>query len=229
MSSDTSRLESILRSEPDHVFVQPVKELVVKKWKNFRRRFGNTSSSYAPLSNSSGSEDQIPASDYRQSLTSTPTMNSDARIRRLRAQERGKMYSASQDSTAHYNSPANGSLTPIDTGPCIADWIDSVDSAKTTSTFPLADPLTAAAELVAAEIDSRSPSLNKQSALAEIDHLQRPSPCIPTKGQPIVMPGLAISGNRRQEHGVASFLHPHHTISRRSSRVFSDRKVQFRQ
>lgn len=131
---------------------------MVKKWKYFRRPFGNIGSSYALASGSSDSEDQIPASEYGQSLTSTPTMSSDAGIRRLRAQEKGDIHSASKDSAAHYNSPASGSLTPIDAGLNIADWIESVDSANTTSTFPLADPVTAAAEWATAEIDSQSPS-----------------------------------------------------------------------
>jgi len=37
------------------------------------------------------------------------------------------------------------------------------------------------------------------------------------------------SGNQRQEHNPASFLYLHYTKSRRSSRTFSDRIIQFRQ
>jgi hypothetical protein len=33
-------LHSVIRSDPHHIYIQPVKELVVKRWRTLRRRFG---------------------------------------------------------------------------------------------------------------------------------------------------------------------------------------------
>ena len=150
------RLQCIIRSEPHHVFVQPVKELVVKRWKTFRRHFGG--SLHSPLPTNS-TEFTSQYSSPVPSDVSSPAMSSDARARRRRAQERGDIHS-SADNTPHYNSPASGFGTPI--GNSLPDpfWIDSVSPSPN---FHLTDPLAAAATLAMAEVEIPSASNSNPS------------------------------------------------------------------
>ena len=147
------RLQPVIRSEPHAVFVQPVKELVVKRWRTLRRRFGGSLHSPLPLgtmrynSTLSGSEGSSPSS---------PGRSSDARLRRRRAQERGDIHSSSIESIPHYNSPASGSVTPLNSGGTHS-WVDSTDQ---TSTFRLLDPLMAASSLAAGEMGDSRNSIN---------------------------------------------------------------------
>ncbi|CZR57872.1 uncharacterized protein PAC_07761 [Phialocephala subalpina] len=136
------RLQPVLRSEPHPVFIQPVRELVVKRWKNFRRRMSGSLHSALP---SRASEDLTSASESSASGTSSPILSSDAKIRRLRAQERGDIHGSSVDSTPHYNTPRSGQMSPNGTEL-------GLPVRSPTPIFPLGDPLAAAASLVAAEM-----------------------------------------------------------------------------
>ncbi|KAH7369502.1 hypothetical protein BKA65DRAFT_416470 [Rhexocercosporidium sp. MPI-PUGE-AT-0058] len=98
------RLEPVIRSEPHHVFIQPVLELVVKRWANFKRRLSGSLHSALPTG---GSEDQDSASEI-----GSPAISSDGKARRLRAQERGDIHSSDAESTPHFNTPVSGHLTP---------------------------------------------------------------------------------------------------------------------
>jgi hypothetical protein len=131
------RLQPFIRSEPHHVFVQPVKELVVKRWNRFRRRFGGSLHSHVPTDSTEFmSETSSPA----HSGASSPSMSSDGRARRRRAQERGDIHS-SHDSTPHYNSPVTGYGTPNDSPVPNPFW---ADSASPSPSYQLANPLAAA-------------------------------------------------------------------------------------
>ncbi|KUJ15103.1 uncharacterized protein LY89DRAFT_720493 [Mollisia scopiformis] len=144
-------LQPVLRSESHHVFIQPVRELVVKRWRKFRRRLSGSLHSSLPTRTS---EDAASASESSASEDSSQVMSSDAKARRLRAQERGDIHSSSMDSTPHYNTPKSGHLSPSNNDPARSHW---TDSQSTTPNFRLADPLAAAASLVAAELmQSRS-------------------------------------------------------------------------
>jgi hypothetical protein len=138
------RLQPMIRSEPHHVFVQPVKELVVKRWRSFTRRFGGSLHSALPTSQS---EYQTSASDSGESEASSPGISSDSKLRRLRAQERGDIHSSSVDSTPHFNSPASGVFSPNPSGRVSPYWIDSPNA----PTLPLADSPVAAASPAAAQ------------------------------------------------------------------------------
>lgn len=143
------RMESVIRSEPHHVFVQPVKELVVKKWKNLRRRFGGSLHSPLPSRMSEDNASEISNSHWSRRSSSRMSTDIDGRSRRQRAQERGDIHSSSVDSTVHYNSPVTRSATPAEDGSARnSGW---VDSPKPSPRFQLADPLSAAAALAAAE------------------------------------------------------------------------------
>jgi hypothetical protein len=128
------RLQPIIRSEPHPVFVQPVKELVVKRWRTFQRRFGGSLHGALPSRASDVSEASISGI----SGISSPVMSTDARTRRLRAQERGEI-SNTVDSIQHYNSPISEVLNTT-SGATSPYW---VDSRMTTPALPLADPLVA--------------------------------------------------------------------------------------
>ena len=107
-------LYPVIRSEPHPVFVQPVKEMVVKRWQGFRRRFGG--SLHSPLL-ISDSEDLVPTpSDSELSGSCRSPASNDGKSRRRRARERGDIHSSSVDSTPHYNTPKSGVMSPRDDG-----------------------------------------------------------------------------------------------------------------
>ncbi|TVY57532.1 hypothetical protein LCER1_G001685 [Lachnellula cervina] len=184
------RMQPVIRSEHHHVFIQPVRELVVKRWRTLRRRFGG--SLHAPpadgrsednvstASESGASEGLGPANSNNgkarrrraresgdiqsSSVDSEPHCNSpatpypanskDGKARRRRARERGDIQSSSVDSEGHCNSPATPCPTPEEKG---AHKPDRADSLKASPTFELADPMSAAAALAAAEAARKQP------------------------------------------------------------------------
>ncbi|PQE19229.1 hypothetical protein CJF30_00007580 [Rutstroemia sp. NJR-2017a BBW] len=100
------RLQPVLRSEPHPVFVQPVRELVVRRWRLLRRQFGGSLHSAVPATPS-----EEVGTDLATGATS-PLLSSDTRSRRQKAQERGEIHSCSTESTPLYNTPVTGSITP---------------------------------------------------------------------------------------------------------------------
>ncbi|CZT10630.1 uncharacterized protein RAG0_15048 [Rhynchosporium agropyri] len=115
------RLEPVIRSEPHHVFIQPVRELVVKRWRTFKRRM---SGSLHSAFQSGGSEDHGSASEI-----GSPMMSSDGKARRRRAQERGDIHSSEIESAPHFTTPVSGCLTP-NAGLVPPDQIDLIDKAS---------------------------------------------------------------------------------------------------
>lgn len=59
------RLQPVIRSEPHHVFIQPVRELVVKRWRNFRRRFSGSLHSSLPAGGSDEADSASESSTVR--------------------------------------------------------------------------------------------------------------------------------------------------------------------
>ncbi|KAJ5033566.1 uncharacterized protein L3040_008678 [Drepanopeziza brunnea f. sp. 'multigermtubi'] len=140
-------LEAAIRSEPHHVFIQPVRELVVKRWAKFKRRLSGSLHSALPMR---GSEDQ--GSELGSTVSS-----SDARTRRRRAQERGEIHS-SIDSTppAHYNSPASGNASPSGS-PMRVDW-------SRAPVFPLSNANISEGALAAADRRIAAAALSRSSS-----------------------------------------------------------------
>ncbi|CAG8977148.1 hypothetical protein HYALB_00003369 [Hymenoscyphus albidus] len=101
-----NRLQPVLRSEPHHVFVQPVKELVIKPWRSIRRRVGGSRHSGNCHPTVTPELRRSEVSESGQSCTSTLSLTHEGRARRRRAQERGDIHS-SMDSTQHNTTPAN--------------------------------------------------------------------------------------------------------------------------
>ena len=113
------RLEPVLRSEPHPVFIQPVKELVVKRRSSLRRRFEG---SLNGALGSHASESVSMTSESGLSGATTSGMSSEARVRRLRAQERGEIHSNSDiESTQHLNTPILGPYEAITTSQFLAE------------------------------------------------------------------------------------------------------------
>lgn len=95
-------LQPVLRSEPHHIFIQPVRELVVKRWNKFRRRFGGSMHASLPFR----------VSEDEESVSASESCASDAKSRRLRAQERGDIHSSSVEESPHYTTPVSGNMSP---------------------------------------------------------------------------------------------------------------------
>jgi hypothetical protein len=104
-------LQSVIRSEPHHIYIQPVKELVIKRWRSLRQRFGY----------GLGYFDQDPVnranaiSSVSASLRSTPAegsfgspaLSSDGKERRRQGRESGNIHSNSIESNPRYNTPTS--------------------------------------------------------------------------------------------------------------------------
>ena len=131
-------LQPVIRSEPHHVFIQPVRELVVKRWRSMRRRFRGSLHSPLPAN---GSEFGSLSSGSGASSASSPRLSSDARSRRRMARERGEIHSSSMESSPHYNTPNSGLMSPDESG--TPAW---KNSSRNIPVLSLADSLVAAAE-----------------------------------------------------------------------------------
>lgn len=101
-------LNLITRSEPHHDFVQPVKEIVVRRWQRMRQRLSGRQNSNAPRTRS---EEFTFALGSR---SSSPAVESDGRERRRRARASGDI--SSYESTPHYNSPVSSHFSRTGSG-----------------------------------------------------------------------------------------------------------------
>ncbi len=130
-------LQSVIRSEPHHVYIQPVKQLVVKRWRTIRRRFGyssgyvhhdpvnrkvNTISPMTASSRSAGAEGSI----------DSPALSSEGKGRRRKARESGDIHSNNIDSNPRYNT----SISAEESGVASPEYPEhpSVESTDTKST-----------------------------------------------------------------------------------------------
>ncbi|KAH6694243.1 hypothetical protein BKA61DRAFT_662918 [Leptodontidium sp. MPI-SDFR-AT-0119] len=162
------RLEPVIRSEPHHVFIQPVRELVVKRWTNFKRRLSGSLHSALPTR---GSEDQESASEV-----GSPAISSDGKARRLRAQERGEIHSSDVEGTVHFNTPTSGRLSPA-SGMGTPDLINMINGAC----FRLSDPSIAEAALAAAErraaVAQKSSTVRRRKQVSPSESSLHPMGC----------------------------------------------------
>lgn len=102
-AKDDLKLKS--HSEPHHDYMQPVKDIAVKRWNKLRRRLGSSQNSNAPVSEfGEGSAGSV-------SRASSPAIASHGKERRRRARASGDI--SSYESTAHYNSPASSHFSPV--------------------------------------------------------------------------------------------------------------------
>ncbi|KFY03718.1 hypothetical protein O988_01279 [Pseudogymnoascus sp. VKM F-3808] len=121
LESSRYTLEPAIPSEPHPVFIQPVKELVVKSWQTFRKKLDNTLSRGCPDPGGTSA----PFNDEQMSLSwpppGGPPSTSWAVQRRRNARERHDIYSSSVESSPRYNSLTSGTLSdassPIRTDP----------------------------------------------------------------------------------------------------------------
>ena len=111
-------LQSVIRSEPPHIYIQPVKEVVVKRWRTLRRRFGyglgyvhhdpvnrgaNTISSVSASSRSTPAEGSV----------GSPALSSDGKERRRQARESDGIHSNSMESNPRYNTPTSAAESGV--------------------------------------------------------------------------------------------------------------------
>ena len=107
LESSRYTLEPAIRSEPHPVFIQPVKELVVKSWQTFRKKLDNTLSRGCPDPGGTSA----PFNDEQLSLSWPPLgppLASWAVQRRRNARERHDIYSSSAESSPRYNPLTSG-------------------------------------------------------------------------------------------------------------------------
>jgi hypothetical protein len=162
------RLQPTIRSEPHHVFIQPVRELVVKRWRSFTRKFGGSLHSALP-----GSQSDCPTSGSESgaSEASTPMLSTDAKKRRLRVQERGDIHSSSVDSTPHFNSPASDIFFLPEPSGRISPYLIEPPQAPTS---PFADTLSETASPAPADETS---STKGKKAMVETNTASDPLAC----------------------------------------------------
>ncbi|KAH6677103.1 hypothetical protein B0J14DRAFT_475059 [Halenospora varia] len=198
-SSRNYRLQPIIRSEPHHVFVQPVRELVVKRWRSIRRRFGG--SLHAALPTNDLDDRNSINSESGTSATSSPAVSPDGRARRIRAQERGEIHSA--DSTPHNPTPNSGIFSEDDaiSEPPKSPARDMPKRPKLPSDLRSSteNPLAAAALLAASDSGHRKEDKTIAQILNPTTPTQSPSPISPDSGMSTLQsqpssPG-ATSGN----------------------------------
>ena len=108
-----------LRSEPHPVFVQPVRELVVKRWRTFRRRFGYSLSHGNPDNSITSSNatftDEHTASTWSPASPSPHPAPRSVR-RRRDARSRHDIHSSSMESSPRYNTPTSGTQSGMTSG-----------------------------------------------------------------------------------------------------------------
>lgn len=108
LESSRYTLEPAIRSEPHPVFIQPVKELVVKSWQTFRKKLDNTLGRGCPDPRGTSA----PFNNGQMSLSWPalvgPSASSWAVQRRRNARERHDIYSSSVESSPRYNSLTSG-------------------------------------------------------------------------------------------------------------------------
>ncbi|OBT83754.1 hypothetical protein VE02_07171 [Pseudogymnoascus sp. 03VT05] len=111
LESSRYTLEPAIRSEPHHVFIQPVKELVVKSWQTFRKKLDHTLSRGCPDPGGTSA----PFKNEQMSLSWPalvgPSASSWAVQRRRNARERHDIYSSSVESSPRYNSLTSGTTS----------------------------------------------------------------------------------------------------------------------
>jgi hypothetical protein len=185
-------LHAVLRSEPHPVFVQPVRELVVKRWQSFRRRFAG--SLHAPLPGRVESEDYTSGSEAGESTC-------DGKVRRLRAQESGDIHNDSGESTPQFNSEISATSGLRSTSNKIVSpspEILSTESNKGSPKLPLADPIVASVAQSYAEglADlEEMPTFASSSATSCIS----PSPQAGNPSMPKLRSGLSTFISRKQQ------------------------------
>jgi len=140
-------LQPMIRSEPHPVFVQAVRELVVKRWHTFRRRFAYSLSHGCPDpgSTSAGFIEEYTASTWSP-LASAPSTPEAVR-RRRDARARHDIYSSSVESSPRYNTPTSPSGV---SSPAYED----PPPPNTTPTAGESDHLVAAAQAITGSISA---------------------------------------------------------------------------
>ncbi|KFY40285.1 hypothetical protein V494_03585 [Pseudogymnoascus sp. VKM F-4513 (FW-928)] len=111
LESSRYTLEPAIRSEPHPVFIQPVKELVVKSWQTFRKKLDNTlgRGCLDPGGTSAPFRNEQMASSWPALVG--PSASSWAVQRRRNVRERHDIYSSSVDSSPRYNSLTSGTTS----------------------------------------------------------------------------------------------------------------------
>lgn len=101
-------LKSVIRSDPHHKYIQPVKELVVKRWQRVRRRLGYSlgNGHPSPVSREPRVKSSVSTSSRStpaEGSNGSPVLSSDGKERRRQARERGDIHSNGVGNSSHHN------------------------------------------------------------------------------------------------------------------------------
>ncbi|KFY74849.1 hypothetical protein V499_05147 [Pseudogymnoascus sp. VKM F-103] len=111
LESSRYTLEPAIRTEPHPVFIQPVKELVVKSWQTFRKKLDNTLSRGCPDPGGTSAPFKNEQMSMSWPALAGPSASSWAVQRRRNARERHDIYSSSVESSPRYNSLTSGTTS----------------------------------------------------------------------------------------------------------------------
>ncbi|OBT79406.1 hypothetical protein VF21_02011 [Pseudogymnoascus sp. 05NY08] len=211
LESSRYTLEPAIRSEPYPVFIQPVKELVVKSWQTFRKKLDNTLSRGCPDPGGTSA----PFKNEQMSLSWPalvgPSASSWAVQRRRNARERHDIYSSSVESSPRYNSLTSGTTS------------DSSSQVRTDSpvTMPAAKESSSLAEVANATKAKSPPASSNHSIPSFISNSTSDADSESSNPQPIPRSPagffISKSGGSGPNHTMPSFV-PLRSSKRRGRR-----------
>lgn len=235
-----------LRSEPHPVFVQPVRELVVKRWRTFRRRFGYSLSHGNPdntttTTNTTFTEERRATTWGPPSPASLAPRPSHGVRRRRDAQSRHDIHSSSMESSPRYNTPTSGThsrtpsgaispgilYAPPQSSPSVGEVDDLIAAARaitnSSSNIPQ-EPLTASQPFPVFTPNNTPDHTDEENSPAHITRTEAgyfTSTGSPGGSGPNFVPKVKSSGKRRSGTGTRGSRR----ASSRLSEVFTQDEV----
>ena len=236
-----------LRSEPHPVFVQPVRELVVKRWRTFRRRFGYSLSHGNPDNTTTTTNTTF--TEVRRATTWGPPSPaalapppSHGVRRRRDAQSRHDIHSSSIESSPRYNTPTSGGThsrtpsgaispgilcAPPQSTPAVGEVDDLIAAARaitnSSSKIPQ-EPLTASQPFPVFTPNNTPDYTDEENSPAHITRTEAGyfTPAgSPNASGPTFVPKVKSSGKRRSGTGTRGSRR----ASSRLSEVFTQEEV----
>ncbi|OBT47972.1 hypothetical protein VE00_01702 [Pseudogymnoascus sp. WSF 3629] len=200
LESSRYTLEPAIRSEPHPVFIQPVKELVVKSWQTFRKKLDQTLSRGWPDPGGTSA----PFKNEQMSLSWPalvgPSASSWAVQRRRNARERHDIYSSSVESSPRYNSLTSGTTSDS----------SSQIRADSAATIPLSRGSSSLAEVINVTTAKNPPATSNRSMQSFISNSTSDADSESSNPRPIPRSPagffISKSGGSGPNHTMASFV-----------------------
>ncbi|OBT67415.1 hypothetical protein VE03_03113 [Pseudogymnoascus sp. 23342-1-I1] len=202
LESSRYTLEPAIRSEPHPVFIQPVKELVVKSWQTFRKKLDNTLNRGCPDPGGTSA----PFNNEQMSLSWPalvgPSASSWAVQRRRNARERHDIYSSSVESSPRYNSLTSGTSSDASSSQIRTDSVTTPPAAIKPSSLTEVVNASKANKQPAGSSQS-IPSLTSNSTSDADSESSSPRPVIPRNAAGFF---IGKSGGSGPNHTMPTFV-----------------------